>query len=394
VPGLQGRADLRGDADHLPGLQEGLSHPRRHPGHARERGGTLDPERLTAVILAGGQGTRLRPLTLDRPKPIVPLLNRPFLAYQLDLLRRHGVTDVSLSCSYLVEAVRLAMQDGAAWGVRLGYAVEPEPLGTAGGVRNAVAPGPGLVLALNGDVLTDVDLSAMLAFHRARGAAVTIYLTRVPDPTPFGLVETDADGRIRAFVEKPEPARLRADTINAGAYLIDRALLARIPTDRPVSIEREFFPCLVSEGVPCYGWVAPAYWLDIGSPAKYRQAQLDLLAGRVSRPEAGGEPLVAADLDLDAGAAVVPPVAIGPGSRLLAGARVGPASVLGRRSVVGPRARIAGAVCWEEVDLGPDATLADCVVGARVRIGRGASVGPGVVVPSGAAVPDGARLTA
>ncbi len=291
--------------------------------------------------------------------------------------------------------MRAAMQDGAACGVRLGYAVEAEPLGTAGGVRNAVDPGEGLVLVLNGDVLTDADLGAMLAFHRARRAAVTIYLTRVPDPTPFGVVETEPDGRIRSFVEKPEPGRARADTINAGAYLIARTLLSRIPTGRAVSIEREFFPALVAEGVACYGWIAPAYWLDIGSPAKYRQAQLDLLAGRIRRPALGApDALVAADVDLGAGAAMVPPVAIGPGSRLLEGARVGPGAVLGGRCVVGPGARVEGTVCWEDVELGPEATLADCVVGAGVRIGRGAAVGPGVVVPSGAAVPDGARLTA
>ncbi|HEX9190433.1 MAG TPA: NDP-sugar synthase [Vicinamibacteria bacterium] len=346
-------------------------------------------------MLAGGQGTRLRPLTLDRPKPIVPLLNVPFLAYQLALLHRHGVTDVVLSCSYMVDAVRAAMGDGAAWGVRLSYAVEAEPLGTGGGVRNAADPGPGLILVLNGDVLTDADLTAMLAFHAERAAAISIYLTRVADPTQYGLVETDARGRIQAFTEKPDPARVTTDTVNAGAYLIARPLLARIALDRPVSIEREFFPVLVAEGVPCYGWVSAGYWLDIGNPAKYRQAQLDLLAGRVRNPVApAGDRALPPDVAAAPDAAVVPPVAVGPGSRLEAGARVGPDTVLGRDCVVGAGARVAGAVAWEEVEIGPGATVTDCVVGARVRIGRGARVGPGVVLESGRTVPDGARLTA
>jgi mannose-1-phosphate guanylyltransferase len=305
------------------------------------------------------------------------------------MLARHGVTDVVLSCSYMVDAVRAAMGDGATWGVRLAYAVEPDPLGTGGGVRNAVGPDGGLVLVLNGDVLTGADLSAMRAFHADRGAQVSIYLTRVADPTQYGLVETDTRGRILAFTEKPDAGRVTTDTINAGVYLIARPLLARIAPGRPVSIEREFFPGLLAEGVPCYGWISPSYWLDIGSPAKYRQAQVDLLEGRVAGPAPGGVgPRVAVAPE----AAIVEPVAIGPGSRIETGARVGPAAVLGPGCVVGAGARVAGAVAWEQVEIGPGATLCDCIVGARVRIGRGAHVGPGVVLESGRSVPEGVRL--
>ncbi len=218
--------------------------------------------------MAGGQGTRLRPLTLGTPKPIVPLLNVPFLAYQLALLRRHGVTDVVLSCSYLVDEVRRAMGDGAAHGVRLSYAVETDPLGTAGGVRNAVDLLRGLVVVLNGDILADLDLGAMLRFHRERGARATLYLTRVPDPTQYGLVELDSDGAIRAFVEKPAPDRVTTDTVNAGVYALDRSVVTAIPTGRAVSIERETFPGLLRDRVPFFGWVSGSYWLDIGSPAK------------------------------------------------------------------------------------------------------------------------------
>ncbi len=270
---MQGRADLRGDAHHLPGLPEGVPDPGRHSRDADRRGGALGPDEITAVILAGGQGTRLRPLTLGTPKPIVPLLNVPFLAYQLALLRRYGITDVVLSCSYLVDEVRRAMGDGAAHGVRLSYAVETDPLGTAGGVRNAVDLVRALVVVLNGDILADLDLGAMLRFHRERGARATLYLTRVPDPTQYGLVELDSDGAIRAFVEKPAPDRVTTDTVNAGVYALDRSVVTAIPTGRAVSIERETFPGLLRDRVPFFGWVSGSYWLDIGSPAKYRQGR-------------------------------------------------------------------------------------------------------------------------
>ncbi|HET8577255.1 MAG TPA: NDP-sugar synthase [Methylomirabilota bacterium] len=358
----------------------------------------MDPRQLTAVILAGGQGTRLRPLTLTKPKPTVPLLNIPFLAYQLDLLAQHGITEVILSCSYLVEEVRRTMGDGAVYGVHLRYAVETEPLGTAGGIRNSVNPADsGLVIVLNGDILTDADLGALLAFHAERTARVTIYLTRVPDPTRYGLVELGDRGRIRDFVEKPDPARVTTDTINAGVYVLDRALLARIPPGRMVSIEREIFPALVGDGVPCYGWIGSGYWIDIGSPEKYRQAQLDLLAGRVATrvtpagPWMGGR-WIADGVTLGPTVTLVSPCVIGAGSRLDPECRVGPNAVLGEDCSVGRGAVVEGAVLWEQVDVGERALLRDCIVGSGARVGAGAQIGPGVVLRSDVAVPDYARL--
>jgi mannose-1-phosphate guanylyltransferase len=334
---------------------------------------------------------RLRPLTLARPKPVVPLLNVPFLAYQLDLLRRHGITDVILSCSFMVEEVRRVMGDGAAWGVRLRYAVETEPLGTGGGVRNAVGlldesgdgrAADGLVVVLNGDVLTDADVTAMLAFHAARRAAATIYLFPVPDPTPYGLVELGEHGRVRRFLEKPDPSEITTNTINAGIYLLDRALLTRMPEGRVVSIEREFFPGLLADGVPVFGWVPDHYWLDIGNPEKYRQGQLDLMAGKLVAPI-----VPAAD-----GEGVVAPCVVGPGTRLAPGARVGPDAVIGEQCVVGADAVIEGAVLWDCVEVGDGAVLRDCIVASGARIGARADIGPGVVLGAGADVPDGAQL--
>jgi NDP-sugar pyrophosphorylase family protein len=307
------------------------------------------------------------------------------------------VRDVVLSVSYMVDAVRAAMGDGAAWGVRLSYVVEEEPLGTAGGVRNAVDRVAGLVLVLNGDILTDVDLGALLAFHAEREAAATIYLTRVADPTAYGLVELGERGVIRRFIEKPEPSQVTTDTVNAGVYLLERGLLARIPTGRAVSIEREFFPDLLADRLPFFGWVARAYWLDIGSPAKYRQGQLDLLAGRVATPlvpagARGGGRFIGERAAVEPGAEVTGPAVVGAGCRLAAGSRVGPDAVLGADCDVRAAAAVEGAVLWERVEVGEGAALRDCIVGAGVRVGAGARIGPGAVVEPGTAVPAGARL--
>ncbi len=327
---------------------------------------------------------------------MVPLLNIPFLAYQLALLRRHGITDVVLSCSYLVDEVRRIMGDGAAHGVRLRYAVETDPLGTAGGIRNAVDLVRDLVVVLNGDILADPDLTALLAFHAARGSHATIYLTRVADPSQYGLVELEADGRIRSFIEKPPPGRATVDTVNAGVYVLRPAVVAAIPTGRAVSIERETFPGLLRDGVPFYGWVSENYWLDIGNPAKYRQGQLDLMAGRIAIDAAppGDRPdglRIAPGARVSADATLAGPCVIGAGTRVEAGARVGPNTVLGCDCVIGPRARVEGAILWDAVTVGPDAILQDCIVGSHVQIGAGAQLGFTAVVEGHTTVPAHAR---
>jgi mannose-1-phosphate guanylyltransferase len=246
---------------------------------------------------------------------------------------------------------------------------------------------------LNGDILTDADVGEMLRFHEARGAAATIYLFPVDDPRPYGLVELGEAGRVLRFIEKPDPAQITTNTINAGIYLLDRALLSRIPTDRPVSIEREFFPGLLADGVPFYGWVSRAYWLDIGSPAKYRQAQLDLLVGKVATrlaPADGAR--IAVEARVAPGATVAPPCVIGRDSRVERGARVGPHAVLGEQCVVDADARVEGSVLWDRVTVGPGAVLRDCVVGMGARIGARAVVEPGAVLAADAVVPDQGRV--
>jgi NDP-sugar pyrophosphorylase family protein len=297
-----------------------------------------------------------------------------------------------LSCSYLVDEIRRAMGDGSRWDVALEYAVETEPLGTGGGVRNAADLVSGLVVVLNGDILTDADLSGMLRYHSERGSRATIFLTRVEDTSPYGLVEL-ADGRVRRFIEKPGPADRTTDTINAGIYVLDAALLERIPAGRVASMEREFFPGLLADSVPFFGWIGDCYWIDIGSPAKYRQAHLDLLAGRVETdltpPGAGagdGRRAIAGDAVLGARVRTTSPVVIGAGCRLEDDSRVGPSTVLGPGCVVGAGAAVEGSVLWEGVSVGAGAELRDCIVGAGVRVAPHARVGPGSVIEEGADV--------
>jgi mannose-1-phosphate guanylyltransferase len=346
-----------------------------------------------AVILAGGQGTRLRPLTLARAKPVVPFLNRPFLAYQLSLLRHHGVTDVILSCSYRVDDVQAALGDGRGLGVRLRYVVEQAPLGTGGGVRNAADLTSGTLFVLNGDVLTDVDLTAMRRFHEARGARTTIYLTPVADPRAYGLVETDCEGRLQRFREKPGADEvITTNLINAGVYLLDATLLQRMPPDRPVSIEREFFPALIADGVPCFGWAHETYWRDIGNPAAYLAAQMDLLCERVQTPLAPpGERRdgcwIAPGTSVPRGVRLIGPSLVGTGVSLGEGCQVGPLAVIGDACSIGPGARIESSVLWERVDVGAGAVVRDSVVASDARIAPNNTVGPDAVLESGATFP-------
>jgi len=330
---------------------------------------------------------------------VVPLLGRPFLAYQLALLREHGVTDVILACSYRVDDVKEALGEAEHLGVRLRYVIETEPLGTGGGVRNAADLARGTVFVLNGDVLTDADLTAMRTLHETRGSRTTIFLTRVADPRAYGLVELRPDGRLARFREKPtaeEP--ITTDTINAGVYLLDAALLARIPAGRAVSIEREFFPALIADGIPAYGWIADSYWRDIGSPAAYRAAQLDMLDGRVrtTLPPPGRQVRAGVWLgegvEVAAGAAVTPPAVIGDGVRVAAGAVVGSHAVLGRGCRIGPRARVTASILWERVSLGEQAVASGCVLADDVSVGARAEVGDGVILEAGAVVPERSKL--
>ena len=352
---------------------------------------------VQAVILAGGLGTRLRPLTLERPKPVVPLLNVPFLSYQLGMLGAHGVQDVILSISHRSEAIRAIMARETLGAARLRDVVETEPLGTAGGVRNAADLVEGRVVVMNGDVLTDLDLTAMLRAHETRGAKATIYLTPVENPTAYGLVELDPDGRVQSFLEKPGWEEVTTNTVNAGVYVLERELLEWIPKGEAYSMEREFFPLLLERGVPFYGFVSTGYWLDIGTPAKYFQAQQDLLARRIrghveppgrERPEGWIHPTAT----IAPTARVRGPVAIGPGCHVDADVVMGPSVVLGAGCRIGPGAHVDTSVLWEDVQVGAAARLSGCLLGRGVSVGDHARVTPGAVLGDGTRLGDYSRL--
>ncbi len=338
---------------------------------------------MKAVILAGGEGTRLRPLTLGTPKPIVPVVDRPFLRYQLDLLASVGVRDVVFSLAYRPERIRAVFGDGSDFGFRIVYAVEDVPLGTGGAIKNAEANLDDETIVFNGDVLSDVDLTAVVARHRQTRAVATIVLTPVANPSAYGLVETDADGRVRRFVEKPRPDQVTTNTINAGIYVLDTRSLALMPAGQPYSIERGFFPSLLERGELVRGHVHAGYWIDIGTPGKYLQVHRDILERRfrvVLEAEPRGAGYVAASATIDAAARLTGSFFIGPGCRVEAGAEVGPLAVLASDVQVGAGALVRDSVVWPGSRLGPGARVEGALLGHRVALGANARVTPGAVL--------------
>src|SRR5512133_755586 len=244
---------------------------------------------MKAILLAGGKGTRLRPLTIHTPKPIVPIFGRPFLHYQIDLVRKvPEIDEVILSLNYQPRRIEEVFGHGEGLGVKISYVVEPAPLGTAGAVKYAGQSIDETVVVFNGDVMTRVDLDEVLRLHRERKARATIVLTPVDNPTAYGLVETDEHGNVRRFLEKPKPEEITCNTINAGIYVLEPDTFDRIPKDTAWSIERSYFPSLVERGETFVAYVDEGYWIDIGTPAKYLQVHRDIMDGRYSAPPFNG----------------------------------------------------------------------------------------------------------
>ena len=235
---------------------------------------------MKALILAGGEGTRLRPLTLSIPKPVVPVVNLPFLNYQLALLRQHGIGDVILSLGYQPSKIQAVLGDGSEMGTHLQYVVETSPLGTAGAYKNAEQFLQGPTVVFNGDILCDLDLSEVLRQHRERNATATLVLTHVENPSAYGLVETTDRGRIERFLEKPKKEEITCNTINAGTYILEPEVLEYVPAGQNYSFERGVFPALLKEGKPVFAYISSGYWIDIGTPQKYMQVHQDILQRR------------------------------------------------------------------------------------------------------------------
>ena len=352
---------------------------------------------MKAILLAGGKGTRLRPLTLHTPKPIVPIFDRPFLRYQIDLLRQiPEVDEIVLSLNYQPRRIEEVFGDGSDLGVHISYVVEPSPLGTGGAIKFAAGDYRGEpLIVFNGDVFTSVDLPAVLALHRERKATATIVLTPVDNPTAYGLVEADADGNVRDFLEKPTADQIRCDTINAGIYVLEPESLDRIPADTVYSIERGYFPSLVADKSTFVAYVYRGYWIDIGTPEKYRQAHRDIMDGRFpAKPFAGqaGAMLVSRDAKVEDGSIIEGPCFIDAGAVIKSGARVGAYSVIGSHCHLGEGATVENAILWPNTWVEADSRITGAVAGRHCHIGRSVSIGDGTLLGDKSVVTDYSSL--
>jgi mannose-1-phosphate guanylyltransferase len=357
---------------------------------------------LPAVILVGGQGTRLRPLTDRTRKDMLPLVDRPLLSYTFEHLGRHGVDRAIVSCGYLPDQIEKEFGERYG-GLALEYAVEDDPLGTGGAIGFSGRELESSFFALNGDSLREADLGEMVAFHRSTGAKATILLTPVADPSRYGLVRIASDGRVETFLEKPRPEEIDTDLINAGLYVLEPEVLDLVPSGRPVSIEREVFPQLAADG-SVYGIALPGYWLDVGTPESYLQAHRDVLE-RIFETEVGDAlgsdfTLVDESADVHPAAKLVPPVYVGPGAVVEAGARLGSLAVLGAGARLASGGIVENAVVGSGTRVGSGASVVGSVVGDDAEIGAGcelrdlAVVGPGAVVGSNNVLDHGLRVSA
>lgn len=336
---------------------------------------------MEAILLVGGRGTRLRPLTISAPKPMLPVAGHPVTAHQIARAAEAGVTRVVLGTSYQAGLFADYFGDGSDFGVELRCVVEDVPLGTGGAIRNVATElrsGPDdPVLVFNGDVLTGLDIAGLVQAWRDAAAGVAIYLTEVEDPRAFGLVPTDADGFVTAFLEKPQtPEEIVTDQINAGCYVFRRSLIDSIAVGRPVSVERETFPQLLAAGERVIGVVDPGYWLDLGTPLAFVQGSRDLVTGTAPSPliQDPGERLILVD------------------ARIADAALIEAGTVVGRRAQIGTRAEISGSVIFDDAVVASDAKIIDSVIGRGARIGAGVRL-DGVVVGDGAVISPGNELT-
>ena len=335
---------------------------------------------MQALILAGGEGTRLRPLTHTVPKPVLPLAGRPHIGYVIDWLVRHGVDDVVVSCGHLAEGMRrvLAELEHAA---EIRYAEEPDARGTAGAIRFAEDMLAERFLVLNGDVLCDLDLTALIEQHERTGARATIALYPVEDPSGYGLVHRHEDGEITEFLEKPTSDQIDTDEINAGAYLLERSVLEQIPPDRAVSIEREIFPELIGDGL--YGIRLEGYWIDIGTPERFLDANWDILQRRVQtvtgdRLDENGL-LVEEGVEIGVPATLTGPAVIGERTEISPGAQPRPPCVLGRNCRIRPGAIVERSVLLDDCVVEDDAVVVDSILGSRATVGVGAELDGAVI---------------
>ncbi len=352
---------------------------------------------MKAVIIAGGFGTRMRPLTYNRPKPVVTVANRPFVIHQIELLKRYGITDIILNLHYLPSNMELILGDGRDLGVKISYSIEKTPLGTAGAVKNAenLFDNEPLIV-FNGDILTDIDISELIKFHKKNGARATIALTEVEDPTPYGLVLTDDSGRAIRFLEKPSWEQVTVKNINAGIYVLDPSVFNDVPSDKPYSFERELFPGLLEKGEKVYALVSEAYWMDIGSPQKYMQAHKDILNGEVrvsiDGKKRGENTWVHPSAEISASAKLRAPLIIGKDARISDKASVKSFSVIGEKVSLEEGAVVEDSIILRNSKIGKDVKLKNCIIGENCIIEDFVEMIYGVVLADYSIVKKGSKL--
>jgi len=354
---------------------------------------------VKAVVMAGGEGTRLRPMTANQPKPLLPVVNKPIMEHVLRLLKRHGFSETVVTVQFLASLVRNYFGDGEDVGMSLQYATEDMPLGTAGSVRNAqdaLRDEPFLVIS--GDALTDFDLTALVRFHKENGALVTVGLTRVPNPLEFGIIIVGEDGRIQRFLEKPTWGQVFSDTVNTGIYVMEPEVLAEVPPGQSVDWSSDVFPRLLKRGAPLFGYISDSYWEDVGTHESYLKAQADVLAGKVDAGIAGFEVSpgvwVAEGAEVDPDAVLTGPLCIGDYAKVEAGAELREFTVIGSNVVVKEGAFLHRAVVHNNVYIGQGVTLRGCVIGKNTDVMRGTRIEESAVVGDECVIEPEAYLSA
>lgn len=339
---------------------------------------------MKAVVMAGGQGTRLRPLTSNQPKPMVPVVNKPTIEHILELLKRHGIDEVIVALAFLPRLIRNYLGDGSSLNMRISYTVEERPAGTAGSIRLAKEYLDDTFLVISGDAVTDFDLDSIVSFHKERGAEVTIALKQVSNPLEFGIVVTDEEGRIQRFLEKPGWGQVFSDTANTGIYVIQPDILDHIPEDQPYDFSHDLFPKLLDLNLPLYGVVCEGYWQDIGTLEQYLQANRDALDGKVRITPPGvrlrGNIWVDRVASLDTLDNVEGPAVIGEGVRIETGAKILPYTVLGSNTVVRAGAQVGGSVLGENVYVGSGAVIEGAILGNAVEVHENVHVAEGATI--------------
>lgn len=352
---------------------------------------------MRAVLMAGGSGTRLRPLTCDLPKPMVPILNRPIAEHIVNLLKRHRMTEIIATLHYLPDALRDYFGDGSEFGVQMTYAVEEDqPLGTAGCVKNVAELLNETFLTISGDCMTDFNLSQAIAFHRQRGAIATLILTRVPNPVEFGVVITDKEGRIQRFLEKPSSSEIFSDTVNTGTYILEPEVLQYLPEDVECDFSRDLFPLLLDRGEPLYGYIAEGYWCDVGHLDAYREAQYDALQGKIHLDIAYHQRSpglwVGENTTIDPSARIQTPALIGHHCRIGPRANIEAGTAIGDNVTIGAEADLKRPILWNGVTVGEQAHLWACVISRGTRVDRRAQISEGAVLGTLSAVGEEAHL--